>query len=57
MALINTLRGYIRQEGMGFPAKFFQTGDWSEKVSKLEVSETQKVIFNSFMGKRLGMYI
>jgi transposase len=49
VALINALRGYIRQEGVRFPAKFFQRSDWKASLEKLSVGPTQGLIFKSFM--------
>lgn len=49
VALINTLRGYIRQEGVHFPAKFFQHSDWKTPLEKLRLGSTQQAILKSFM--------
>jgi len=49
VALINALRGYIRQEGVRFPAKFFQRSGWKASLEKLSVGSTQRLIFQSFM--------
>jgi len=49
VALINALRGYIRQEGVRFPAKFFQRPGWKAPLEKLSVGPTQRLIFGSFM--------
>jgi len=49
VALINALRGYIRQEGVRFPAKFFQRLGWKASLEKLSVGPTQGLIFKSFM--------
>lgn len=49
VALINTLRGYVKQEGVKLPVKFFQHRDWREKISKLKVSEPLKLIIQSYM--------
>jgi len=49
VALINALRGYIRQEGIRFPAKFFQRPGWKASLEHLSVGPTQRVIFQSFM--------
>jgi transposase len=49
VALINTLRGYVRQEGVRFPVKFFQHSDWRPTLEKLRLGSTQKVILKSFM--------
>lgn len=49
VALINTLRGYIRQEGVRFPVKFFQRSDWKKSVEALRLGSAQKLIVKSFM--------
>jgi len=49
VALINALRGYIWQEGVRFPAKFFQHSDWKKTVQELRLGATQKLIVKSFM--------
>lgn len=49
VALINALRGYIRQEGVRFPAKFFQRSDWKTSLEKLPLGSTQQLILKSFM--------
>lgn len=49
VALINTLRGYIKQEGRKLPAKFFQGKLWKEELKKLPLSKTLKMIIESFM--------
>jgi transposase len=49
VALVNTLRGYIRQEGVRFPAKFFQRLDWKKSIEALRLGSAQKLIVKSFM--------
>ena len=49
VALVNTIRGYVKQEGLRLPVKFFQHRDWREKLSKLKVSDTLKLIITSYM--------
>lgn len=49
IALINSLRAYMKQEGYHFPEGFFQRLDCFEKIKSLRVSEVQKGIFCSFM--------
>lgn len=49
VALINTLRGYMKQEGYRFPAKFFQRKDWQFEMERLKVGRVQKVIIENFM--------
>ena len=49
VALINTLRGYVKQEGYKLPAKFFQGDGWKEKLRKTHLSKPLKLIIESFM--------
>lgn len=49
VALINTLRGYVKQEGQKLPVKFFQGEGWKEKLRKVPLSKPLKLILESFM--------
>jgi transposase len=49
VALINSIRGQIKQEGYSLPEKFFQRGDWRERLEKMKVGRVQKVIIEQFM--------
>jgi len=49
VSLINTVRGYVKQEGLRLPAKFFKSIEWKEKLRKSDLSETLKQIIESFM--------
>lgn len=49
VALINTLRGYMKQEGYRLPVKFFQRADWRMELERLKVGATQKTILEHFM--------
>lgn len=49
VALINTLRGLIKQEGYHLPEKFFQRIDWREQLEKKKLGKAQRSIFESFM--------
>lgn len=55
VALINTLRGYVKQEGHKLPAKFFQGELWKEKLRKAPLSKTLKMIVESFMTSIEGL--
>lgn len=55
IALINTLRGYVKQEGIKFPAKFFQSKNWKEKLRGAKVSELLHEVIDSFMGAIDGL--
>jgi transposase len=48
VALINTLRGYVKQEGQKLPAKFFQGELWKDRLKKLPLSKSLKLIIESF---------
>jgi len=49
VALINTVRGYMKQEGVSLPEKFFQRCDWKSSLWGKSLGETQKLIVKSFM--------
>lgn len=55
VALINTIRGYVKQEGHKLPAKFFAGELWKEKLKKLSLSPTLKMIIESFMTSIEGL--
>ena len=55
VALINTLRGYVKQEGHKLPAKFFQGEPWKEMLRKLSLSKALKMIIESFMTSVEGL--
>lgn len=49
VALINTVRGYMKQEGVSLPEKFFQRLDWKSALEAKPLGSTQKIILKSFM--------
>ena len=49
IALINTVRGYMKQEGVSLPEKFFQRPDWKSALEAKPLGNTQKIILKSFM--------
>ena len=49
VALINSIRGFMKQEGYRLPVKFFQSVNWRERLAHARVGETQKVIIESYM--------
>lgn len=49
ISLVNTVRGYVKQEGYRLPTKFFASRDWQEKLSKLKVSAPLKVIIATYL--------
>lgn len=49
VALINTIRGYMLQEGYKLPEKFFQRADWRQRLAKARLGEVTKQIVNNMM--------
>jgi len=49
VALINTIRGYILQEGYRLPEKFFQRADWRLRIEKAKLGVITKRIIESMM--------
>jgi transposase len=49
VALINSIRGFMKQEGYRLPVKFFQSPNWRERLAHIRVGETQKAIIESYM--------
>lgn len=49
VALINTIRGYVYQEGHRLPEKFFAGTMWATKLARLPVSAPLKLIIETFM--------
>jgi transposase len=46
--LVNTLRGYIKQEGVRLSEKFFAQDDWREQLGAKKLSATLKAIIEAF---------
>jgi len=57
VALINSIRGQMKQEGHSLPAKFFQSKHWREKLKGVKIGEVQKLIIESFMDSIAGLLI
>ncbi len=55
--LINSIRGYMKQEGIGLPIKFFQLKDWEEQLEKISVGKIQKIIIKNFMSALQQMVV
>jgi transposase len=55
VALINSIRGSLKQEGYRLPEKFFQGIRWREKLGKIRIGTTQKVIIASYMKSIEGL--
>jgi transposase len=50
IALINAIRGFVMQEGLKLPVKFFQRADWKEQLGAFKASAPLKKIIESYMG-------
>ncbi len=46
--MINTLRGYLKQEGVPLSEKFFAQKDWKEQLGEKKLSSTLKAIIEAF---------
>ncbi len=55
IALINSIRGFVLQEGLRLPAKFFQLKDWKEKLAPFKASAPLKQVITSYMGAIDGL--
>ena len=49
VALINCIRGILKQEGYKLPEKFFQSADWQQKLEKMRIGRAQHLILTSYM--------
>ena len=49
IALINSIRGCLKQEGYKVPEGFFKNERWAEQLKKMRVGEVQKLILEKFM--------
>lgn len=49
VSLMNSLRGYLKQEGVRLPAKFFTSNDWQVKLIDMRLSTALEVIVANFM--------
>jgi len=49
VGIVNSIRGYLKQEGVSLPAKFFSSKDWQEKLNKIEIGKVKKIIIENFM--------
>lgn len=49
IALINTIRGYVYQEGHRLPEKFLAGAAWREQLARLPVSAPLRLILETFM--------
>lgn len=49
VALVNSIRAMMLQEGIKLPEKFFSRTDWHDRLEKVSISETTKLIIAAFM--------
>ena len=49
VALINSIRGCLKQEGYRLPQKFFGNKNWRQQLERMRVGRTQKLILGSYM--------
>ena len=49
VALVNTIRAYVLQEGRKLPPSFFSRVDWAERLSRTQISETMQRIITVLM--------
>ena len=55
VALINSIRGCLKQEGYKLPQGFFKNKYWREKLIKMRIGNTQKLILEKFMESIEGL--
>lgn len=49
VSLMNSLRGYLKQENVRLPAKFFQANDWQVQLLEMKLIESTQIITAGFM--------
>jgi len=49
IALINSIRGNLRQEGYRLPEGFFKQKSWRDRLGKMRIGSTQKLILEKLM--------
>jgi transposase len=57
VSMVNSLRGYLRQEGTRLPSKFFQSNDWQVKLIAMKLSAATEAIVASFMAAIESMIV
>jgi len=55
IALINSIRGCLKQEGYKLAKGFFKNEKWREQLKKMRIGHTQKLIVEKFMESIEGM--
>jgi transposase len=56
VALINSIRGLLKQEGYRLPEKFFNHANWREHLERMRLADTQKIILSSYMTSIEGIH-
>ena len=56
VALINSIRGCLKQEGYRLPLKFFGNKSWRQQLERMRVGKTQKLILASYMESIESLY-
>ena len=49
VAMINTIHGYMLQDGRKLPKKFFDRRDWKEQLEKVKLGDGTRPVVGSFM--------
>jgi len=49
IALVNSIRGMMKQEGYKLPKGFFQDPEWTDRVKRLKIGQAGKAIITSYM--------
>ena len=55
IALINSIRGCLKQEGYKLPKGFFNNEKWRDHLKKMRIGNTQKLIVEKYMESIEGM--
>lgn len=57
VSLMNSLRGYLRQEGTRLPVKFFTSSDWQVKLIEMKLTSALEVIVANYMSSIENMVV
>lgn len=55
ISIFNTIRGYLKQEGVKLPMKFFGSKEWSEKLASMRLHSTNHIIVAQLMKAADGL--
>lgn len=56
VALVNGIRGILKQEGYRLPKKFFQNMNWQDQLGRMRIGRTQKLILAGYMTSIEALY-